>query len=136
MCKVGDIIVIKNYIGDDGCLIRQHSFIVINDEVGKIESISYDFVANVMSSFKDDDHKEKKLRFIENLLITQDDRNCSPENGKEAYIKVDQFYYFDKSKLDFYVIGTAEQKIIDRIFELIEILEEQDKLKNNVENLK
>lgn len=31
MCKVGDIIVVDKYIGDDGKEVNKHSFIVIDD---------------------------------------------------------------------------------------------------------
>ena len=65
MCKIGDIIVIKNYIGEDGREISQHSFIVIDDTPSEICGLNYDIVTNVMSSFKNNNHKRKKLRYRE-----------------------------------------------------------------------
>lgn len=56
MCQVGNIIVIKQY-KDRGKIISKHSFVVISEDNGKIEGIPYDFVANVMSSFKNDKQK-------------------------------------------------------------------------------
>ena len=67
MCKIGDIIVIDKYIGDDGKEISKHSFIEINDQPDFIEGLKYDFVTNVMSSFKNIEHKIKKLKFMENI---------------------------------------------------------------------
>lgn len=29
-------------------------------------------------------------------------------HGKEGYIKAEQFYYFDSSKTDFYVLGNVD----------------------------
>ena len=64
MCKIGDIIVVRKYIGDDGKIInKQHSFIVIDDNSNQISGLKYDMVANVMSSFRDDKHKKKKLKY-------------------------------------------------------------------------
>jgi len=37
MCKIGDIIVIEKYIGEDGKMIYRHSFVVINDKKGYID---------------------------------------------------------------------------------------------------
>ena len=67
MCKLGDIIVIKKYIGDDGEIINRHSFVVINDKPGFIEGLNYDLVSNVMSSFKNEEHRMRKLKFEENV---------------------------------------------------------------------
>ena len=74
MCKIGDIIVVRKYIGDDNKIIdKQHSFVVIDDNSDVIEGISYDLVTNVMSSFKDEEHRKRKLSHKENLEITSDD---------------------------------------------------------------
>lgn len=135
MCKVGDIIRINNYITEDGVNMTRHSFIVIEDEKGIISGCSYDFIGNVMSSIKDEKQKEKKLRYIENILITADDRNCVPENGKEAFIKADQFYYFDKSRIEYTVMGTASDEIIDTIMEVVDVLDEKDLIKINLKNI-
>ena len=97
MCRRGDIIRINSYISEDGMEMKRHSFIVIEDEGGTISGLSYDLVASVMSSIKDERHKQKKLKYIENILITQNDRSGNPENGKEAFIKADQLYYFKKN---------------------------------------
>jgi len=55
MCKIGDIIVIEKYIGEDGKMIHRHSFVVISDKEGYIEGLKYDLVTNVMSSFKNEE---------------------------------------------------------------------------------
>ena len=51
MCKFGDVIVVKDYIGDDGKRIKKHSFVVIDDTPGVIKGLNYNLVTNVMSSF-------------------------------------------------------------------------------------
>lgn len=74
MCKIGDIIVVRKYIGDDNKIIdKQHSFVVIDDNPDVVEGISYDLVTNIMSSFKDEEHRKRKLSYKENLEITSDD---------------------------------------------------------------
>ncbi len=135
MCRRGDIIRINSYISEDGIEMKRHSFIVIEDEGGTISGLSYDLVASVMSSIKDERHKQKKLKYIENILITQNDRSCNPENGKEAFIKADQLYYFKKNKIKYTVMGYATDEIMDTIYEIIEILDKDDKLKINIKNI-
>ena len=54
MCKFGDIIVIDKFKGEDGKDVGRHSFVVIYDEAGTISGLEYDFVANIISSFKGD----------------------------------------------------------------------------------
>ena len=41
MCKLGDIIVVNKYIGDDGKEIGTHSFIVIDDNPNCIKGLEY-----------------------------------------------------------------------------------------------
>lgn len=135
MCKYGDIIRIENYITEDGVNMRRHSFIVIDDENGVISGCSYDFIANVMSSLKNETHKKKKMRFQENILITADDRDCAPENGKEAYIKADQLYYFKKDCIDYTIMGTANEDIMETIMDVIEELDKKDRIKINLKNI-
>ena len=49
MCKLGDIIVVKEFKDNNGVIIPKHSFVVINDEHNFIEGFEYDFVSNIMS---------------------------------------------------------------------------------------
>lgn len=136
MCKIGDIIVIKKYIGDDGKVInKQHSFVVIDDNHDKIEGIEYDLVANVMSSFKDEEHRAKKLRFKENIEITSDDIDSEKNNGKNGYIKADQLYYFEKSNIDYYVLAHIDNELLDELIRIIIELRYENKIKMNIKNL-
>lgn len=67
MCKIGDIIVVESYIGDDNEKVNKHSFIVVDDTIGHIGGLNYNLVTNVMSSFRNEKHRDKKLRYKENL---------------------------------------------------------------------
>ena len=69
MCKLGDIIVVKEFKDTSGKLVPKHSFVVINDEPDFIEGFEYDFISNVMCSFHDEKHKEHKLSIKSNLEI-------------------------------------------------------------------
>ena len=136
MCKIGDIIVVKRYIGDDGKVIdRQHSFVVIDDNADCVQGIAYDLVTNVMSSFKDEEHKKKKLSHKENLAITSDDIISNSKNSNDGYIKADQLFYFDKSRLDYYVFGQVDRELLDELIRLIVELRYENKLKMNIKNL-
>ncbi len=137
MCKVGDIIVVDKYIGEDGKPIGKHSFIVVNENAGIIEGLEYDFVTNVMSSFKNLKHKTKKLKFRENLGIGNMDIISDIKiNNNSGYVKADQLVYFNKSKLNYYVLGKLNEEFLDELIKLIVSLNKQGKLRNNINNIK
>lgn len=137
MCKLGDIIVIDEYIGEDDVKVNKHSFVVINDKPDFIEGLKYDLVTNVMSSFKNEDHKNKKLRFLENVeVISKDIISSKKFNKKEGFIKADQLIYFDKSKIKYYVLGHISDELLDELIMIIMILANNNKLRNNLNNIK
>ena len=119
MCKVGDIILVNSY-KDNGKNLSRHSFVVISDEEGKIQGCSYDFICNVLSSFKNEEQKKRKLNYPGNFPIAHDDTVTDPHNDKDGYIKMDQWYYFNKDKLDYTVIGSVKQDIFDLLIEFLE----------------
>lgn len=135
MCKIGDIIVVDKYIGDDGKEVKKHSFIVIDDTKGEIGGLQYDLVTNVMSSFKNEDHKKRKLSFKENLKIESDDIISPIKNDKSGYIKADQLIYFNKKKIKYYVFAHIDEELLDELIRLIIELKYENKLKANTQNL-
>ena len=100
MCQIGDIIVIEKY-KHEGVNIKKHSFVVIDDENGIIQGLPYDFVANVLSSFKDDKQRKRKLSYPGNFPISHNDTDTNPDDGKDGFVKADQLYYFSKDKIDY-----------------------------------
>jgi len=137
MCKAGDIIVVDKYIGEDGKDIGKHSFIVVDDNADIIKGIPYTFVTNVISSFKNEKHRERKLNFRENLEIIEFEKNGRKRKlKKDSYIKADQLIYFNKSKINYYVLGKISDELFDKLVLLIMTLNKKGKLKNNVRNLK
>ena len=119
MCKIGDIILVDNY-KDNGCNLNKHSFIVIEDENGTIEGVPYDFICNVMSSFKNDEQKLRKLRYPGNFPISHNDTVTDPHNTKDGFVKTDQLYYVKKDNINFKVIGNVIPEVLDMIFDFIE----------------
>lgn len=118
MCKVGDIILVNKY-KSNGKTLSKHSFVVIDDRNGEIEGYSYDLICNVLSSFKDNKQKERKMQYEGNFPIANDDTITNPDNGKNGYIKTDQLYLFKKDLLDYSVIGTIKPDILQLIIEFI-----------------
>lgn len=135
MCKFGDVIVVKDYIGDDGKKVKKHSFVVIDDTPGVIKGLNYNLVTNVMSSFHDEKQRIKKLRYKENLEICSEDIISLTKNSKNGYIKADQLYYFDKNKLDYYVFAKVDSQLLDELIKLVIELSVEEKLKINIKNL-
>ena len=125
MCRVGDIILIRKYIGEDGTRQRNHPFIVLNDSEGKIEGLPFDLTCSVMSSFKNEEHRKKKL-----LEITVEDGV-----KKDGFIKANQIHYFQKDKLDYIVVGSVTPELFAELMKLIEELFKDEEILVNTSNL-
>ena len=136
MCKIGDIIVIKEFKNEIGEIIRKHSFVVINDQKNSLEGLNYDFISNMLCSFHNNKHKSKKLQFQENLEVTEKIISSKNSNNKSGYIKVDQLYYFDKTEIEYYVLGRISLDLLNELLQLIINLNKQGKLKYVTTNLK
>lgn len=119
MCQIGDIIIINQYKDGDNT-ISKHSFVVIDDENGTIQGLSYDFVANTLSSFKSPKQKKRKLSYPGNFAITSNDTVTNPHNNKDGYIKADQLYYFAKDKISYRVIGQIKEDVFNDLIDFIE----------------
>lgn len=130
MCQIGDIIKIHSY-KDRGTLLGRHSFIVIDDEGGVIEGASYDMICNVMSSFKNEEQKQRKLSYPGNFPLVFGDTDIENNNGKDGFVKADQLYYFNKDSIEYEVIGRLPAEMLDLLltfieesdFEIIDILD-------------
>lgn len=119
MCQIGDIILVQKY-KDHGQDLSRHSFVVISDENGEIQGLTYDFIANVLSSFKSDTQRERKLKYPDNFPIDSSDTETNPHNNKSGYVKADQLYYFAKDKLYYTVIGTMKPDVFNELMNFIE----------------
>lgn len=135
MCKLGDIIVIKEFKNEFGEVIPKHSFVVINDEADVIEGFRYDFVSNMLCSFHDDEHKRRKLRYQENLPIKEEKISGDNINNKEGFIKADQLYYFNKDTIEYKTLAHVEPELLDELVQLILKLQEQGLLKPILTNI-
>lgn len=118
MCVIGDIILINNY-NDNGKVLDKHSFVVLSDEAGQIQGLDYNIICNVMSSFKDEIQRRKKLSYPGNFPITYNDTNVIDGNKKDGYIKAEQFYYFDKNKIDYILIGSMDEDAFNALIDFI-----------------
>lgn len=119
MCKIGDIILIKKYISN-GVQLKTHSFIVIDDTNGEIQGFTYDWICNVLSSLKDEKQRMHKLSYPGNFEIKSEQMLTSPNNGKDAFIKTDQLYFFKKELLDYRVIGRVSEDVLAELLQYIE----------------
>lgn len=134
MCKLGDIIVVEDFIGDGENDVSRHSFIVISDEGGTIAGLDYDLVTTVISSFKDEKQRKKKLSYEGNMELPAD--AIKGKNLKKpSYTKADQAHYFNKDKLNYYVFGSLRGEYMDELMKLILKLASDGKLKQIVDNL-
>ena len=123
MCKIGDIIVIDRYTSQ-GMRLSRHSFVVLDDNNGKIQGLPYDFVSLVFSSFKSEEQKKKKMEYPGNFPIVAEDVDVTG-NNRSGYVKAEQFYYFNKSKITYTVIGSMDIDIFNLLLEYIDDLIQQ-----------
>ena len=135
MCKLGDIIVVKEFKGEDDIIVPKHSFVVINDEKNFIEGFRYDFIANMLCSFHNEEHKKKKLKYEENIEINENRIHGKDINNKTGYIKADQLYYFDKDKIEYKVLARVDDELLVELVQLILKLNNEGKLKNIITNV-
>ena len=135
-CKLGDIIVVKKFKGEDGVPLPNHSFVVVADTHDSIKGLDYDFVAPIMSSFKDKKHKEKILSYDVNKEITNNDIEGNFKLRKESCIKTNKLYYFDKTQIDYFVIARVKDDFLDKLMKIILSLDEEDRLSIITTNLK
>ena len=89
----------------------------------------------MLCSFHNDEHKNKKLKFKENLEVTEQIISNKNTNNKTGYIKADQLYYFNKEEIEYYVIGKINKELLDELLELILVLNDSGKLKIVTTNL-
>lgn len=121
MCSAGDIIVINKY-KDKGKCLNKHSFVVLKDEGGQIQGLEYDLICNVMSSFKNEEQRNRKLKYPGNFPVLFSDSVIEKGNGKDGYIKAEQLYYFNKDKIDFIVIGSLKVDAFNMLLDFIQDL--------------
>ena len=135
MCRVGDIIVVKEFKDKNGIVVPRHSFVVISDEAGIIESYSYDFISNIMCSFHSEKHKKRKLKIKSNLEIVPNKIKGRNVNNKSGYIRADDLFYFNKDKIDYKVIGRLSDDMLDKLIKLVIGLNIENKTKDTITNL-
>ena len=74
---------------------------------------------------------------MENIEIISDDIISNKNiNKKSGFVKADQLIYFDKSKIDYYVLGHISDELLDELIMIIMILAKSNKLRNNLNNIK
>lgn len=124
MCQIGDIILVYNPKRFKKP-IGMHSFVVLDDNQGKIRGLDFDFIGLLMSSMDTEDKRNKLMKYDGNFPVTPDEQLIeNGGNGKDACIKAEQFYFFNKDKIKYQVIGRLEEDIFNLLIEFIEELNE------------
>ncbi len=85
-------------------------------------------VTTVISSFKSEKQRKKKLSYMENVEVVEFNKNCKTKKfAKPSYIKADKLFYFDKNKLDYYVFGRSSDDLLVELIKIIIFLSKADK---------
>lgn len=122
MCQIGDIILVynpKRFRKPIGV----HSFVVLDDTQGKIHGFDFDFIGLLMSSMDTEDKRNRLMKYDGNFPITPEEQDiCDGGNNKNSCIKSEQFYYFNKDKIHYKVIGRLDEDIFNLLTEFIKEL--------------
>ena len=122
MCQIGDIILVYNPIRNRRP-IGTHSFLVLDDSQGQIRGLDFDFVGLIMSSMDTEQKHDKLMRYDGNFSITPDEQDIKQGgNGKRACVKAEQFYYFNKNRIRYRVIGRMNEDVFNLLLEFIKEL--------------
>lgn len=125
MCKIGDILLIYN-ARNKGKLVGMHPFIVLDDRNGVVSGIyTYDFIGLLLTSADTEEKKERLKKIEGNFPIAEEDKIMDTEKSKDnrySFVEADQFFFFDKDKINYIHLGTIEPDIYNLIIEFIEEL--------------
>ena len=133
--KVGDIIIVDSF-GSQGVSVGRHSFVVIDDTNNEVCGLYYDFIALLMSTFKDEEQRKKKMKFPGNFPVAASSEDIERGHGREGYIKAEQFYYFSKAKTPYLIIGELKAETLESLFDFIESMPEKGiKIQRIIDNL-
>lgn len=92
-----------------------HPFEVVDDQEDTIQGLDFDMVGVLMSGFKNDEHRRKKLSMRQNLEITVEDGV-----KKDGYLKANQLHYFKKEITDYVTVGKVDDDLLEALLELIQ----------------
>ena len=136
MCKVGDIIKVEKYIGDDGQEVGRHTFVVISEDEDVIEGYNFDFVGCPMSSIKSEAQRQKVEADERLMIIKTNDQNGMPASKyEESFLKTHLFYFFKKEKIQYQVIGALNIDTYMTLLKQLESLDEKELIENVISNL-
>lgn len=79
-------------------------------------------------------HKKRKLSYPENMPYDPSEENIINGHGKEGFIKAGVYFFFDKTKIDFTVIGNVNVELYLRLMEYIRNMNPED-IRYVVDNL-
>lgn len=142
--NVGDVIVINKYITPDNIQMKQHSFVVLNNQFGTVAGVEigldlelkFDLVTTVMSSIKNEKHKNKiEAYYPKDMIVEFNDAQISNGNRKDGFIKANQLYYFQRDNIDYFRIGKLNESTLDKLLQLVELNEQNGDLIANYNNI-
>ncbi len=108
---------------------------MINDDPDSIQGLPFDIVTTVISSFKSEEQRKKKLKYKGNIEIDEYEKNGTRVFDKPSYIKADKLFYFNKEKLDYYVFGRITDDLLDELIKIIIELSNSNQITQVTNNL-
>ena len=130
MINYGEIIVIEKFLNSHNKEVSAHPFVVIDNNAGVIQGIEYDISAAMLTSIKNDLHKQKYSKYKVNMFI-------SAKDGvrKDSFLKLNEIYYFNEQDINYYKVGKIDDDLMDQIDELIFELDQEGEIIDVINNL-
>lgn len=137
MCKIGDIIYINKYIGDDGVEVGRHTFVVLSENEDVIEGLTFDLVTTPMSSIKNKKQRDKVKKDEKLMIIRTNDQNGMPTSKyEESFIKAHLMYYFERKNIEYQNLGSLNVETFIALQKKLYELDTKKEIENVIENLK
>lgn len=105
-------------------------------EIGLDLELKFDLVTTVMSSIKNEEHKNKiESYYPKDMIVEFSDAQISNGNKKDGFIKANQLYYFQRDNIDYFRIGKLNENTLSKLLDLIELNEQNGELIANYNNI-
>ena len=101
ICKIGDIVFVREYTYNDGTKGRNHLFVIIESDY---QAVPIEYFGMLISS------QLNKLKFDTNILLQKDGIN---NLDRDSIVKIDQLYKLSKEQIVF-KLGKIDIKTVEQ----------------------
>lgn len=130
--KIGDVILIKEYISESDTILATKYFVVIDTKPNLVDNMYYDIIAVPISSIKNEIHR---VKVMSNEIYMPLSNAVIKSSDKSSYVRLGKIYFFNKDRIMYKIVDRTDNSTLFEIVDQIENLEQKEKLEfitNNV----